>query len=1003
MFALPCPLSAILQYVREIVEKQVPSCKVFPVGSFPLKTYLPCADVDMVMFVTPSAPRGEVGREGSGEASGRRKGKGNGLGVDSAQDSVGGGEDAVAAPTPALVSVNQALCLVAAQTGRRRASAPRNRSWPQFDENAIPEIRNVSFVNARTPIVTMVVGNVVVDLTENQGGSVAASALLEEADKLIQRDHLFKRSLLLLKAWALCETPRIVGQRVLGAREGGLTSYGLSVMVLHLFSRRSSADTLVHPLDVFIRFFQVYSEFDWGRHCLTLDGPVAFDDICEGRFGGPQSKGNPSSRLWPLVRRVLAQLSPAASEKQGKIRGRRSSKFGRRSDGHDENKRAPQTHSVGADRPVAAHFPRRLCNIQDPLNALNNLGHSVNKSSLKALETAIQHGRQQLEAVHLASSTISPPLLPPGDDGQRRPDEAERVGTGRSEAGRGVSDERAFRAGSERAASSLDARSGATRSDQPPPLAAPRMEPMYSAPAIPNNFPPPVQFVQLPAMQPVHPGMMVGPPQAMPLHAVHPVGAREGSHFQMAYPQPLVQVMPPQRYQFVYHASVQPHGRPATGNAAVANAPRLVRPHSAVLLPAPGLQAHPEFLRQWGMQPVMPEALAREAPVGPLQQGFAGTASIPPGQGVEAARSRVKGGGPKPLTRPKSAPWVGEGHERRRSIGGGELLGTEKARGGTAENESCTASRRKLPDEDRAHYQSTQGSITPWNLPVFVDSSPTSSTASMSEFAEDGAKDEQDCQLQYESGADDEVRGGPSKEEVCVSPLEGSEQCDAMVHGRREARGIGQSSGVKRARKPSPSSHSASEGSKSGSLWANWFLRQFFPHCCQLYASGDGFREDYLDHPCQNSSKLQERGSPPPPRPGAQDVLKGASGDMWSALRSVGRMMQTVDAQASEGTVSEAETGARKGRPATQTDGCLGEREPRAAQCRTADADAVGVTRGEPGAGVAGAAGDRGTGEGLVSTRKAGEEVSNGERLQLANNGAKGPTAEVKVSSCFAI
>ncbi|CAN0589059.1 unnamed protein product, partial [Ectocarpus sp. 12 AP-2014] len=103
--------------------------------------------------------------------------------------------------------------------------------------------------------------------------------LLEEADNLIQRNHLFKRSLLLLKAWAWCETPRLVGNRVLGARKGGLTSYGLSVMVLHLFAASASADTLVHPLDVLIRFFEVYSEFDWARYCVTLEGPVPLESV----------------------------------------------------------------------------------------------------------------------------------------------------------------------------------------------------------------------------------------------------------------------------------------------------------------------------------------------------------------------------------------------------------------------------------------------------------------------------------------------------------------------------------------------------------------------------------------------------------------------------------------------------------------------------------------------------------------------------------------------------
>lgn len=950
-------------------------------GSFPLKTYLPCADVDMVMFLPPSSASGtSVRSEPAGESDIGQQ-EGTAATVDS--------EKTGTMRAPALVAVNQALCSIAAQSGCRRRS---NLSCPPTDQTAKPEIRNVSFINARTPIVTMVVGNVVVDLTENQGGSVAASALLEEADRWIGRDHLFKRSLLLLKAWALCETPRLVGQRVLGAREGGLTSYGLSVMVLHLFASRSSADTLVHPLDVFVRFFQVFSEFDWARDCLAVDGPVAFNDLREHRIRGSKVSST-SSRLWPLVDKVLAHLSPTPAEKAGRVRGRRASRSGPpRSDIPDaSSKTSPGIWGV-ADSPATAHFPMRHCNIQDPLNELNNLGHSVSKRSLKALECALQQGQQQLEALQL-----SPPSSGGNDNTrQRRSRDVERVetvDTGRLNGGRGVANECV----SGVADRGVEGRSawaeGAKLEPIPQPVAVPLVTPVNAPPLpIPHRFVPHVQFLRLPTVQAVHPGVIYGPtPPALMPPAL--VGAQQ---LHLSYPPP---PLLPNGYQLVYHPQMVQPGQPG-----------VLRPHSAVLLPA-GAQAHPELVRQWNWQ-----GIAQGGFQGEPQQQFGldqqqRFVSMQGDQGSPHARNH--GSGPAlQEARPRSAPWSGEGKGRRSSDPPAVWHGEEPGPGagaGTAEKENCKEGRRKPLEEDQPLDQAIPGTILPWDLTAFVNSSPTSSTASMSEFAGDGTKEEQDAHLLYESGGDEEVqRVRPPKEDnAAAHPVDVSDKRDAMVNRSPQNRGRGQAASLKRARKQS--SAEKKDGASNGNLWANWFLREIFPHCCQLYGSGDGFREDLLDHPCQHWSKLQERGSPPPRRPGSRDILQGASMEIWSALETIGKMMHGVPGPLAlgakeEGTGTESDDpavarthgggkggGARADGAGAQA-GCQAELEQRAAQSRRPDAVVARVSGDHTGDDAA----VGGVGELLARPKR---RASNTDRPQpLKGSGANGQAMEVRVS-----
>ena len=116
-------------------------------GSFPIRTYLPESDLDIVIFLEKSAVEEDT-----------------------------------------ILCIFNSLC--------RDAISPVN-GYKKFQTDM--HIRNIEFVNARTKLIHSVVNNINVDITINHPGAVAASAFLEEADRLIGNNHLFKRSLLLIK------------------------------------------------------------------------------------------------------------------------------------------------------------------------------------------------------------------------------------------------------------------------------------------------------------------------------------------------------------------------------------------------------------------------------------------------------------------------------------------------------------------------------------------------------------------------------------------------------------------------------------------------------------------------------------------------------------------------------------------------------------------------------------------------------------------------------------
>ena len=66
-----------------------------------------------------------------------------------------------------------------------------------------------------------------------------------QVDHLINQNHLFKRSIILIKAWCYYES------RILGAHHGLISTYALETLVLYIFHVFNNSFT--GPLEVAIR------------------------------------------------------------------------------------------------------------------------------------------------------------------------------------------------------------------------------------------------------------------------------------------------------------------------------------------------------------------------------------------------------------------------------------------------------------------------------------------------------------------------------------------------------------------------------------------------------------------------------------------------------------------------------------------------------------------------------------------------------------------------------
>jgi len=276
-------------YLRSLVRNQpeLAGARVLDTGSFASKTYLPDSDVDLtlslpcesksrpgfnsndwILAVNNALCRAAIGMRPEKDISGRNRAPRN----EGAHDTL---------------SSRESFSSISPDSISSSAAEGVTHSLP---------IRNITFVCARVKLVSCVIGNLTVDVTCGKPSTSAAAFLLNEADRYLDQyfaacdysrsgyylrsrplireggnfsarsaflptapprslpslpahaqTHLFKRSLLLVKAWCLYESSALVravtGEEtppVLDSKRGRLSSSALSVMLLSLFNETAA-------------------------------------------------------------------------------------------------------------------------------------------------------------------------------------------------------------------------------------------------------------------------------------------------------------------------------------------------------------------------------------------------------------------------------------------------------------------------------------------------------------------------------------------------------------------------------------------------------------------------------------------------------------------------------------------------------------------------------------------------------------------------------------------
>ncbi|KAI4370497.1 hypothetical protein MLD38_018847 [Melastoma candidum] len=217
------------------------------------------------------------------------------------------------------------------------------------------QIRDVVYISAQVKIVKFSWRNIPIDMSFNQISGLSSLCFLEKVDQAIGKNHLFKRSVVLIKAWCFYES------RILGAHHGLLSAFGLETLILYLINLFYRS--LDGPLMVLYSFLDFYCTFDWENYCMSVYGPIPISSLQDV----VDMQGNDANLY--LSKEFL------------------------------DSCKLPCSGSSTSWESRSNVFPVKYLNVMDPFKDDNNLGRSVSKANFHRIKCALSYGAEKLREI----------------------------------------------------------------------------------------------------------------------------------------------------------------------------------------------------------------------------------------------------------------------------------------------------------------------------------------------------------------------------------------------------------------------------------------------------------------------------------------------------------------------------------------------------------------------------------------------------------------------------
>ncbi len=383
-------LSIVQKIISKILTNRLPDyiTYVLPYGSFPIKTYLKDADIDITIFLQSKSEKNVI----------------------------------IDFP---INLIDKAILLIKDELER----VNKESSFELFSD--------IKVIMAGIRLLKFKIGSISIDISINNFSGLFKILFINYIENQLKlqfnkknlfndnsykdsKINIFRRTLLLIKGWCFYEG------KLMGSNIGLMASYTLEILVIFLFNLHY--ENIDNEYDAFEKFFQLMNKFNWEKNTITLYGIISnfnfFKKLHDFNNSIQNGKENNDKNISMGINKPFWYLE---DENNKNIQNGK------------ENENEIQTLSDNKYEPLlnlkeikkfisflnngignifllnegnvinTANFDKSL-NVLDPLNNHNNLGKSINYHSNSKMKIVISYINKKLKKIQEIRKKANPYL-----------------------------------------------------------------------------------------------------------------------------------------------------------------------------------------------------------------------------------------------------------------------------------------------------------------------------------------------------------------------------------------------------------------------------------------------------------------------------------------------------------------------------------------------------------------------------------------------------------------
>ena len=278
-------------------------------------------------------------------------------------------------------------------------------------------ISDIQVITADIRLIKCKIGNINIDISINNFAGlykIIFINLLEDQIKIKlnnlsiynnstysqNKRNLFRRTFLLIKGWFLYEG------KLMGSNIGLMATYTLEILVLYLFN--FYFNEINNEFDGFIKFFEIMEKFNWTDEIISLFGLISKFDF--------HKKIEANKKYNQIINRPFWYLEKKDNEENNDLIGIKDSNKSLLNFNEVQNSMFYLNRGIEftclknkENILLKANFDK-FVNVLDPLNNYNNLGKSINYHSKSRMDKVMPFMRIKLQNIKEIRKTSNPLL-----------------------------------------------------------------------------------------------------------------------------------------------------------------------------------------------------------------------------------------------------------------------------------------------------------------------------------------------------------------------------------------------------------------------------------------------------------------------------------------------------------------------------------------------------------------------------------------------------------------